>query len=222
MSRLLVSSPTPSASAFTPTPTCPPVDLRPMAGCERRTKRRLPPTPPKEASLRQRPGGVSVGVCCRCNGSGKCQRYMCVVSGEPCTNCLPSRRGHCQNYGNAQGPVSSSLVPAPDKAMSVIDRPTTHQALLPPPTPRSESSPSENSLVSHNFASPALPSLSAIFWLNPPSSSMFQRAREMLVRGSWVTSSVISVPLRPMSACGVSSLCYLAASYQIQREGGGG
>ena len=144
-----------------------------------------------------------------------------MVSREPCTNCLPSHRGHCQNYGNAQGPGSSSLVPAPDKALSVIDRAATHQTLLPPPTPRSESSPSENSLVSHNFALPALPSLSAIFLAKTPILQHVQRAQEMLGWGSWVTSSVTSVPLRPMSACGVSSLCYPAASYQVQREGVG-
>ena len=78
-SRLLVSAPTPSVPAFTPTPTCPPVDLRSMAGCERRSKRRLPPTQSKEASLRQRPDGVSIGVCCRCNGSGNV-RDVCVWS----------------------------------------------------------------------------------------------------------------------------------------------
>ena len=168
MLRLLVSAPTPFVPAFTPTPTCPPVDLRPLAGCERWIKRRLLPTPPKEASFCQRPGGVSVGTCCRCNGSGKCKRCMCVVSVEPCTNCLPSHRGHCQNYANAQGPSSSSRVPAPDKALSVIDRAATHQALLPPPTPRSESSPTENFLVSHSLAPPALPSLSAILLAKSP------------------------------------------------------
>ena len=140
-----------------------------------------------------------------------------MVSGGSCTNCLPSHRGHCQNYGNALGPGSASRVPATDKALSVTDRAATHQALLPPPTPRSESSPSpENSSVSHSLVPSALPSLSANFWAKSPSSSTFQRAREMLRRGSWLTSSVTSVPLRLMSACGVRSLCYPAASYQVR------
>ena len=79
MSLLRVSAPIPTAPASTPTPACPPADPCPLAGCERRTKRRLPPTTPKEASLRQRPGGVSVGACCRC-GQGNV-RDVCVWSG---------------------------------------------------------------------------------------------------------------------------------------------
>ena len=36
-------------------------------------------------------------VCCRCNGKGKCNNCVCVRSGNICIDCLPSRRGHCDN-----------------------------------------------------------------------------------------------------------------------------
>ena len=36
-------------------------------------------------------------VCCRFNGSGRCMSYSCVKAGRPCTDCLPSRKGHCCN-----------------------------------------------------------------------------------------------------------------------------
>ena len=36
-------------------------------------------------------------VCCRCNGGGRCKSCICVKSGRPCVDCLPSRKGHCCN-----------------------------------------------------------------------------------------------------------------------------
>ena len=82
---------------------------------ERRTRRRLPPTPslPPGRRPEQPPGqtndtsggsrpsstGVprSAGpVCCRCNGRGKCMSCVCVKQGRVCTSCLPSRTG-CHN-----------------------------------------------------------------------------------------------------------------------------
>ena len=35
--------------------------------------------------------------CCRCNASGRCKNCVCVKDGQPCTICLPSRRGTCSN-----------------------------------------------------------------------------------------------------------------------------
>ena len=35
--------------------------------------------------------------CCRCNASGQCRNCSCKKSKKECTNCLPSRRGHCAN-----------------------------------------------------------------------------------------------------------------------------
>ena len=37
--------------------------------------------------------------CCRCNASGKCRNYFSVKSRRPCSGCLPSRRGLCENAG---------------------------------------------------------------------------------------------------------------------------
>ena len=36
-------------------------------------------------------------VCCRSNGKGKCNNCVCVRSGNICIDCLPLRRGHCDN-----------------------------------------------------------------------------------------------------------------------------
>ena len=36
-------------------------------------------------------------VCCRCNGNGRCTNCVCSRAGAPCQNCLPSRRGRCNN-----------------------------------------------------------------------------------------------------------------------------
>ena len=39
--------------------------------------------------------------CCRCNGNGRCRNCRCVRSGSACFNCLPFRRGHCENCEEA-------------------------------------------------------------------------------------------------------------------------
>ena len=36
-------------------------------------------------------------VCCRCNGSGRCLNCVCRKANRLCSNCLPSRRGQCEN-----------------------------------------------------------------------------------------------------------------------------
>ena len=36
-------------------------------------------------------------VCCRCNSSGRCMSCSCVKSGRTYVDCLPSRKGHCNN-----------------------------------------------------------------------------------------------------------------------------
>ena len=35
--------------------------------------------------------------CCGCGPRGVCKRYVCVTSGNPCSNCQPSRSGCCLN-----------------------------------------------------------------------------------------------------------------------------
>ena len=44
--------------------------------------------------------------CCRCNGNGRCRNYRCVRSGSACFNCLPFRRGHCENCEEAREDLS--------------------------------------------------------------------------------------------------------------------
>ena len=39
-------------------------------------------------------------LCCRCNGSGKCQNCICVKNGRSCINCLPKRKDWCRNLSN--------------------------------------------------------------------------------------------------------------------------
>ena len=34
---------------------------------------------------------------CRCNASGQCKHCSCRKAGRECLNCLPRRRGHCEN-----------------------------------------------------------------------------------------------------------------------------
>ena len=36
-------------------------------------------------------------MCCRCSGGGKCKNCACVKAKQPCSTCLPARRGHCSN-----------------------------------------------------------------------------------------------------------------------------
>ena len=36
-------------------------------------------------------------VCCWCNASGRCKNCACKKAGRECLNCLPRRRGHCEN-----------------------------------------------------------------------------------------------------------------------------
>ena len=64
-------------------------------------------------------------TCCSCNGdNARCVACRCVKSGQPCSNCLPSRHGNCHNVH-----VSSAILP-PREGTS---QPSTmsHQLLLP-------------------------------------------------------------------------------------------
>ena len=36
-------------------------------------------------------------VCCRCNASGRCKNCSCRKANKLCSNCLPCRKGHCDN-----------------------------------------------------------------------------------------------------------------------------
>ena len=60
-------------------------------------------------------------VCCRCNGSGRCTSCVCVKAGRPCTDCLPSRKGHCcnNNFDDLSTP------PAPDVNGHSLSTPET-------------------------------------------------------------------------------------------------
>ena len=50
-----------------------------------------------EAMTRGIDKDLKLTVCCRCNAGGKCKSCACVKARRPCTNCLPTRRGHCSN-----------------------------------------------------------------------------------------------------------------------------
>ena len=47
--------------------------------------------------------------CCRCNGNGRCRSCHCVRSGSACINCLPLRRGRCENCEESSQPAVSSI-----------------------------------------------------------------------------------------------------------------
>ena len=63
---------------------------------------------------------TTMPVCCRCNGSGRCESCSCVKSGRPCVDCLPSRKGHCCN--NALPPTT----PAADDRRCALRSPTVN------------------------------------------------------------------------------------------------
>ena len=66
-------------------------------------------------------------VCCRCNGRGCCTSSVCVKAGRPCTDCLPSRKGHCcNNYDDLSTPPgvnghSSSTPETPATANEAVN-----------------------------------------------------------------------------------------------------
>ena len=84
-------------------------------------------------------------VCCRCSASGRCKNCSCKKSNRECSNCLPSRRGHCHNTGTPATspyavpqsaptePESASTVPAGDPASTE-------------PVPRTESIPATDTV----------------------------------------------------------------------------
>ena len=49
-------------------------------------------------------------TCCRCNGSGRCRNCSCVNAQQGCTNCLPKRKGTCENSRVANGAHQLELV----------------------------------------------------------------------------------------------------------------
>ena len=59
-------------------------------------------------------------VCCRCNASGRCKNCSCKKAYSECTNCLPSRLGHCANIGNGPTVPNRTERPSPME-------PTSHQ-----------------------------------------------------------------------------------------------
>ena len=59
--------------------------------------------------------------CCRCNGNGRCRSCFCVRSGSACTNCLPLRRGRCENC------EESSPQPAVSSIQHDVDTPSVSE-----------------------------------------------------------------------------------------------
>ena len=80
--------------------------------------------------------------CCRCNGKGKCRSCVCVRNGAHCVNCLPSKRGFCENMIQSdEAPTSSSFVPNTNRPTPPSDRPS-----LVPNNTRSTLSPISNAM----------------------------------------------------------------------------
>ncbi len=54
-------------------------------------------------------------ACCRCNRSGICRGCACVNAGRPCSGCLPSQVGTCQNVSqpSSLAPKSVFCLPSP-------------------------------------------------------------------------------------------------------------
>ena len=67
-------------------------------------------------------------VCCRCNASGRCKNCACKKAGRECLNCLPRRRGHCENstplaptVSDANG-LRTTMPPTQDTSNERIER----------------------------------------------------------------------------------------------------
>ena len=129
-----------------------------------------------------RPTGIEseMTVCCRCNAGGKCSSCTCVKARRLCTNCLPTRRGHCSNTMQPPAsppppalhlPTTTSLASSPTS--SPTSAPVTSPAMdtapvgtHPPPSPSRTRSmphqPLQRLHLVHNLCL-ILPS-----WLPPP------------------------------------------------------
>ena len=65
-------------------------------------------------------------LCCRCNGSGRCINCYCAKSGKLCVDCLPSRRGGCQNLSPT--PTSHGLASS-DPIVDVVTNTVPQESL---------------------------------------------------------------------------------------------
>ena len=73
-------------------------------------------SPPPRPVPERRSGVLFIDMappCCRCNGKGKCRGCVCCKIGTPCVNCLPSKRGTCEN-GSSGYSVDNEAVPPAD------------------------------------------------------------------------------------------------------------
>ena len=77
-------------------------------------------------------------ICCRCNGSGRCRSCSCARSQGSCIDCLPLRRGHCEN----------APVPTPDltdnQTVEENNHPTHDVSITSSVSPVSQDSPAPN------------------------------------------------------------------------------
>ena len=74
----------------------------------------------------------SSGSSCRCNRFGKCRSCACVKASRCCTNCLPSRLGHCRNAPDIAVVTSHATTPPPAPATLYLRY--RHPPVLPPTT----------------------------------------------------------------------------------------
>ena len=79
--------------------------------------------------------------CCWCNDKGSCTRCRCVKNTFPCANCLPLKRGHCQNPPDLTQIIrpTSNLSPSQlgklwNSVSTLANIHSTLQSPTPPPT----------------------------------------------------------------------------------------
>lgn len=91
-------------------------------------------------------------TCCRCNGNGRCYNCSCRKLGKPCVNCLPLRKGRCQNsLAVRHAPVTSAVIRASRGSVPLVPTPpgptTSHSTLIsgstPPSIPVTSSAPQD-------------------------------------------------------------------------------
>ena len=129
--------------------------------------------------------------CCRCNASGKCRNCFCVKSRRPCSGCLPSRRGLCEN---ARLLKPALLSDAADTVDDTGQRNASHDGACPSCSDESPGDElghalSSSSLADDHVAKVSLPPFSPmpvvrIFSRGVP--RIFQRGVRMLGRRSFV------------------------------------
>ena len=121
---------------------------------------------------------IMPGVCCRCNGGGRCRGCKCVKAGKQCLNCLPLRRGHCTNQGNSStlsGLEISIRTQAQTQTVNSTLSQSTSETLVQIQTSVQERSSSDeaailNDVINESFETDSVPSLPSYEVMSSPLS----------------------------------------------------